>query len=103
MSLKSRIARIENALPSDGEEPALETFLDENKRLGEWLTRQGYPDDPHGTLRAGLRTPENFRIASLEWSARAREEVALYRWFTTWGHIVDIRRRLADRVLPASV
>lgn len=91
-----RIDTLERHFRQVDDEPDLQSIVVEHQRLDAWLAEQGYSDDPHGAMAAGLHTPDGFRFTTIEDLARAAEECEIYRWIMYWGFVMDGRRRLAD-------
>jgi hypothetical protein len=96
MMNRRRIDALERQFQQAEDEPTLDVCVAEMQRLKAWLAEKGFPDDPHGAMAAGLRTPECYRFASLEKQARVMEECEVFQWFMHWGFIVEARRRLTD-------
>jgi hypothetical protein len=78
------------------DEPTLQDTIEEIRRCEKWLEEQGYPHDAHGAIAAGLRTPKEWRVYTLEIMAKADEQLAAWHWFVAWRHIAEKRQRIAD-------
>jgi hypothetical protein len=93
-----RIDALEQHFQLADDDPGVEMMRDvaASRRFHAWLAEQGYPDDPHAALAAGLRTPPGFRYATLEELAHAAEYCTIYRWVAEWGYVLQARQRLAD-------
>jgi hypothetical protein len=93
---RRRIGALERAFQVADDEPTLQVQVDEFRRLYAWLAEQGFADDPHRAIAAGLHTPAQFRFCSLQDLVRAQEDLAVFHWFLAWRHMIQKRKRLAD-------